>query len=102
MVMGNNDNNVNGDGATGNEVDDDDNGVMGNEVEDDGGGAMGDDNDDDNDGYRNDDNDDDGDGASDATTRGGMTGGTKRRVAIKNDGVNLSNIISNLAEVRFF
>jgi len=31
-----------------------------------------------------------------------MAGGTRRRVVIKNDGVNLSNIISNIAEVRFF
>jgi hypothetical protein len=31
-----------------------------------------------------------------------MAGGTRRRVAIKNDGVNLSKIIFNLVDVRFF
>jgi len=46
--MGDNDNNVNGDGATGNEVDDD------------GDGTTGDDNDDDNDGGNNDDGEGDG------------------------------------------
>jgi hypothetical protein len=65
--------------------------------------VMGDDDGDDNYGATNDNNaGDDGDGASDATTRGGMAGSTRRRVAIKNDGVYLSNKISNLAEVRFF
>jgi hypothetical protein len=46
---------------------------------------------------------DDGIGASDKeTTRGGMAGGTRRRVAIKNDGVNLSKIIFNLVDANCF
>ena len=49
-----------------------------------------------------DNDEDDGDGTSVATTRGSMAGGMRRRVAIKNDGVNLSNIISYIAEVRYF
>ncbi len=50
MTMGNDDNDVDGDGATGNESDDDGDGATGNEVEDDGDGATGNDNDHDNDG----------------------------------------------------
>jgi hypothetical protein len=130
MATGDNDNDVDGDGATGNEVDDDGDGSTGDDKDNDndgddddncegngmmGSGATGYDDDDDGDGRQQrrqqrwrDDNDndanadDDGDGASDATTRGGMAGGMRRRVAIKNDGVNLPNIISYLAEVRFF
>ena len=49
MATGDDDNDVNGDGATGNEVNDD------------GGGATGDDNDDDDDDYGDDDDDGDGD-----------------------------------------
>ncbi len=45
MAMGDDDNNVDGDGAMGNEVDDDGNFATGNEVDDDGDGATGDDND---------------------------------------------------------
>ena len=133
MVTGDNDNDVNGNGTTGNKVDDDGDGTTGNKVDDDGDGATGDDNDDNDDGdndgamcsgamgYDDDDDgdgrrrrrrrrwcdedadaDNDGEGASDATTRGRMAGGTRRRVGIKHDGINLSKIISNLAEVRFF
>jgi hypothetical protein len=49
-VMGDDDNDVNGNGATGNEVGDDGDGVTGNKVDDDEDGAMGDGNDDDTDG----------------------------------------------------
>jgi hypothetical protein len=49
MATGDDDNDVDGDGATGNEVNDD------------GGGATGDDNDDDDDDYGDDDDDGDGD-----------------------------------------
>ena len=45
MAMGNDDNDIDGDGAMGNEVDDDGNGATANEVDDDGDGATGDDND---------------------------------------------------------
>ena len=130
MATGDNDNDVNGDGATGNEVDDDGDGATGDDNEDNndgdddddgegdgvmGSGTTGYDDNDDGDGQGRgrrqqwrDNNDadadanDDGNGASDATARGGMAGGTRRRVAIKNDDVNLSNIISYLAEVSFF
>jgi len=50
IVTGDDDNDVDGDGATGNKTDDDGNGATGNEVNDDGHGAMGKDNDDDNNG----------------------------------------------------
>ena len=49
-ATGDDDNDVDGDGATGNETDDDGDGATGNEVDDDGDGATGNDNDDDNDG----------------------------------------------------
>ena len=62
----------NGDGATGNEVDDDGDGVTGNEVDDDGDGTTGDDNDDDNNGGDND------DGEGDGALGSGATGYDKR------------------------
>ena len=62
MATGDNDNNINGKGATGNKVNDDGNSKTGNEVDDDGDGAAGDNNDDN--------NDDNGDGA----TGNGATG----------------------------
>jgi len=55
MATGNDDNYIDGDGAMGNEVEDDGYGATGNEADDDGDGVTGDDNDDDDDG--------DGDGA---------------------------------------
>ena len=45
IATGDDDNDVNGDGATGNETDDDGDGAMGNEVNNDGDGATGNDND---------------------------------------------------------
>jgi hypothetical protein len=50
MAMGNDDNYIDGDGAMGNEVEDDGYGATGNEAGDDGDGMTGDDNDDDDDG----------------------------------------------------
>ena len=50
IATGDDDNDVDGDGATGNETDDDGDGATGNEVDDDGDGATGNDKDDDNDG----------------------------------------------------
>jgi len=90
-ATGDDNNNVNGDGAMGNEVDDDGDGATGNEVDDDGDGVTGDDNEDDNDdngdgamgsgatGY-DDDNDDD--GRRQATTGERWRGGAKRTNAL--------------------
>jgi len=50
MVTGDDDNDVDGDGAKSNKVDNDGDGATGNEVDDDGDGATGDENDDDGDG----------------------------------------------------
>ena len=50
IATGDDDNDIDGNGATGNKPDDDGNGATGIEVNDDGHGAMGKDNDDDNNG----------------------------------------------------
>ena len=62
MATGDNDNDINGKGATGNKVDDDGGSATGNKVDDGGNGAAGEDNDNNNDG--------DGNGATGTGTTG--------------------------------